>query len=132
MAEGMASPGLPFPGLEADTEAAVRPQPLQHKSSYDGDSAQDYASLRKSALGHIDPQQHSRHAVYRTSKVWLLQRVVAIGCAVVLWTGAHDKLLRPPILLLVLMQALSVWRVLPLPHIQPLLLSEDVPSLSMT
>ena len=61
--------GLPFPSIETgDVEAAVSPD-LGTRQASGAESSLGFANLRKTALGHIDPQVHSRHAVYGTSKV---------------------------------------------------------------
>ncbi|KAK9794008.1 hypothetical protein WJX73_008792 [Symbiochloris irregularis] len=63
--------GLPFPGFEASTEGesgnAVSHggAPAQH---HDEEAGGEYAKLRKAVLEHVDPKQHSRHAVYATTK----------------------------------------------------------------
>lgn len=60
--------GLPYSGIEGDTEAANHPQ-LGSRTSYDAESTADFAKLRNAALEHIDPTTRSRHAVFTKRKV---------------------------------------------------------------
>lgn len=63
--------GLPYSGLEAGSPGEAG-NVVSHSAAaqhHDEEAGGEFARLRKAVLQHVDPMQHSRHAVYTTAKV---------------------------------------------------------------